>query len=54
MELTVKIAKEQASVAINTLQRHDYFIKSIFNFQELDNRDDLMARYENLMKYIDI
>lgn len=54
VELTVKIAKEQASVAINTLQRHDYFIKSIFNFQELDNRDDLMARYENLMKYIDI
>lgn len=54
VEITLKIGKEQASLAINTLQRHDYFIKNIFNFQELDNRDNLMARYENLMKYIHI
>lgn len=52
LEITLKISSSSLSSVISALLRHDYTIKTTYH-SDLD-RDDLNARFEHLMNYINM
>lgn len=52
LEITLKISSSSLSAVISALLRHDYTIKTTYD-SDLD-RDDLNARFEHLMNYINM
>jgi len=52
MEVTLKINKIDIGAVLQTFNRYNYIIKA--SFTEKDIHDDLMERYNSLMKYLNI
>jgi acetoin utilization protein AcuB len=52
VEITLKINKEDISSIIATFERYDYKVSGYFQKSDMD--DDLLQRYQSLIKYLNI
>jgi CBS domain-containing protein len=52
VEVTLKINREDISGILQAFERYDYFVKSTYQGSRF--QDDLLERYEELMRYLDI
>jgi acetoin utilization protein AcuB len=52
VEITLKINREDISGILQAFDRYDYFVKSTYQGSRF--QDDLLGRYEELMRYLDL
>lgn len=52
LDVTIKVSTQQINGILQTFERYNYFVKS--SFQEHDYSQDLINRYDEFMKYLNM